>query len=305
MSASRFYSISRMLFAGLFITGLISACSQQPAVDPKKNVDSQPKTDGSKALIEFAKLKVGQCTLLGDVREFNDDAISLQDLSDATLCMLGDGMGGVSNGKVGGQVAAERAFAAMGRELKKNLTKAATTDEARDAVRRALVAANAETIELSKDPDLKNCGTTIVLALFRQRHDGVLIAGVGDSRIYRVKDAAIEQLTVDHSLAQALVDNKTITPAEAKNHKFRNVLWKYLGSKEVGDNPEVKHIPLRTGERLLLCTDGLHGVVSDNQILDKMKQIRDVQQCADALCKLAIASGSRDNVSCIVIEPID
>jgi serine/threonine protein phosphatase PrpC len=70
------------------------------------------------------------------------------------------------------------------------------------------------------------------------------IAGVGDTRGYVVRNDTIEQLTVDHSLALALVEAKTITPDEARTHRFRNVLWKYLGSKEVGDGPEVKVVPL-------------------------------------------------------------
>ena len=78
----------------------------------------------------------------------------------------------------------------------------------------------------------------------------------------------IQQLTVDHSLAQALVEAKTISAAEAQDHRFRNVLWKYLGSKEVGDGPEVKVVQVAAGDRFLLCTDGLTGVVPDDQLAD-------------------------------------
>src|SRR5262249_19084212 len=112
----------------------------------------------------------------------------------------------------------------------------------------------------------------------------------------------IEQLTVDHSIAQALVEAKTISPAEAKVHKYRNVLWKYLGSTEVGDGPEVKVVQLQTGDRFLLCTDGLTGVVPDDQLLNFIRDKSDVQACADGLGQLALEQGSRDNVSCIVIE---
>jgi protein phosphatase len=131
------------------------------------------------------------------------------------------------------------------------------------------------------------------------------IAGVGDSRAYLVRGDRIEQLTVDHSLAQALVEAKTITAEEARTHRYRNVLWKYLGSKEVGAGPEVKSVSLRPRDRVLLCTKGLHGVLPDERILDCMRQHADVQECADALCQLALDSGSRDNVSCIVIGLVD
>ena len=154
------------------------------------------------------------------------------------------------------------------------------------------------------DRDLRNMGTTIVSAIWRKGND-MFIAGVGDSRAYLVRDNQIEQLTIDHSLAQALVENKTISAAEAREHRFRNVLWKYLGTKEVGEGPEIKGIPLRAGDRFLLCTDGLTGPVSDNQLLEFIQAHPDVQECADGLGQLALDQGSRDNVSCIVIEVVE
>src|SRR5262249_41340592 len=146
------------------------------------------------ATLIAGKLKIGQCTLTGDVREFNDDAIAVQALPAATLCLVADGMGGVIDGKVVGQIAWERAFAAVTRELNKNLTKEASSEEARNVVRRALVATNAEVIALGNGPAFKNGGTTIVLALFRPGHEGAIVAGIGDSRAYRVTDEKIEQL---------------------------------------------------------------------------------------------------------------
>jgi len=132
----------------------------------------------------------------------------------------------------------------------------------------------------------------------------MFVANVGDRRAYLIRDEKIEQLTIDHSLAQALVDNKTISAAEARVHRFRNVLWKYLGSKEVGEGPEVKIVPIKAGDRFLLCTDGLSGPVPDPQLLSYITQSQDVQQCADGLGQLALDNGSRDNVSCIVIEVV-
>jgi protein phosphatase len=133
----------------------------------------------------------------------------------------------------------------------------------------------------------------------------VFIAGVGDSRCYLIRNKKIQQLTTDHSLAQALVEAKTITPAEAKDHRFRNVLWKYLGSKEVGEGPEVAVIPIQAGDRFLLCTDGLSGVVPDEQLAAEITAAQDMQQCADSLGQLALAQGSRDNVSCVVFEVVE
>jgi protein phosphatase len=170
------------------------------------------------------------------------------------------------------------------------------------SIRKAVVQANDEIIAMGAlDRDLRNMGTTIVLAGWRKGSE-MFVAGVGDSRAYLVRKNEIEQLTVDHSLAQALVEAKTISPEEAKGHRFKNVLWKYLGTKEVGEGPEVKLLPVQTGDKLLLCTDGLSGTVTDEQMLKCVQEHDDVQECADALGQLALDLGSRDNVSVIVIE---
>ena len=112
----------------------------------------------------------------------------------------------------------------------------------------------------------------------------------------------ISQLTTDHSLAQALVEARTISPEEASDHRFRNVLFKYIGSKEVGTGPDVVVVPTQPGDRFLLCSDGLTGAVPDDQLLSFIRQQPDVQPCADGLAKLALDQGSRDNVSCVIAE---
>src|SRR5262249_36772521 len=140
---------------------------------------------------------------------------------------------------------------------------------------------------------------------WRKGSSVIYVAGMGDSRAYLVRGKKIEQLTVDHSIAQALVEAKTISAAEARVHRYRNVLWKYLGSAEVGEGPEVKLVQLQAGDRFLFCTDGLSGVVSDEQLLNFIKEKADVQECADGLGQLALDAGSRDNISCIVTEVVE
>src|SRR5205085_7634292 len=121
-------------------------------------------------------------------------------------------------------IASKRAIEVVPRELRKHLTPTAAQDQARAAVRKAVVQANEEIITMgSLDRDLKNMGTTIVMALWRKGQE-MYISNLGDSRAYLIRAGGIEQLTVDHSLAWALVENKTISPAEAKEHRFKNVL---------------------------------------------------------------------------------
>jgi protein phosphatase len=131
------------------------------------------------------------------------------------------------------------------------------------------------------------------------------IASAGDSRAYLVGNFGIEQITVDDTVPQALVEAGTITAEEAKEHRFRHVLWRYLGSSQLGKGPKVRRVQVEVGHRLLLCTDGLTNWVSDDGLLRTIGTYADVQHCAAALCHLAVDSGSRDNVSCIVIEVVE
>ena len=246
-------------------------------------------------------LNIGKCTLLGNYRENNEDSIEVKQFPDMTVCIVADGMGG----QAAGEIASKRAIEVVPRELRKNLVAAGGDDLVKQVVRKAVVQTNEEIITMgSLDRDLKNMGTTIVLALWRKGQE-LYIANLGDSRAYQIRNGQIEQLTIDHSLAWALVENKTITPAEAKEHRFKNVLWKYLGSKEIGDGPEVKAIVLEKGDKFVLCTDGLTGPVPDEKMLEFVQTHPNVQECADGLGQLALEMGSRDNVSCIVIEVVE
>jgi len=247
-------------------------------------------------------LSIGKCTLLGNYRENNEDSIDVKQFPDMTVCLVADGMGG----QAAGEVASKRAIEIVPRELKKHLSLAMGNEETKNIVRRSIVQANEEIMAMAAlDRELKNMGTTIVVAVWRKGSALLYVAGMGDSRVYLVRGKKIEQLTVDHSIAQALVEAKTISAAEARVHRYRNVLWKYLGSNEVGEGPEVKAVQLQGGDRFLLCTDGLSGVVSDEQLLSFIKDQADVQACADGLGQLALDQGSRDNISCIVVEVVE
>jgi PPM family protein phosphatase len=243
-------------------------------------------------------MNIGKCTLLGNYRENNEDSIEVKLFPDLTVSIVADGMGGQN----AGEVASKRAIEIIPRELRKNLTPTTTVEATKAILRKAIVQANEEIMAMGAlDKEMKNMGTTVVVALWRKGAE-LFVTGVGDSRTYLIRNRKIAQLTVDHSLAQALVEAKTISAAEAREHKFRNVLWKYLGSKEVGEGPDVVVVPLAAGDRFLLCSDGLHGVVPDDKIMLYMASQADSQACADGLGQLALDSGSRDNVSCVVLD---
>lgn len=243
-------------------------------------------------------LNLGKCSLLGNYRENNEDAIDIKQFPDLTVCIVADGMGG----QAAGEIASKKAIEVIPRELRKNLTANLTAEAVKQVIRRAIVTANEEIRAMGAlDKDMRNMGTTVVLTVWR-RGGEVFVAGVGDSRAYLLRGKKIQQLTVDHSLAQALVEANTITAAEAKDHKFKNVLWKYLGSPEVGEGPDVAVIQLQSGDRFLLCTDGLTGPVNDDGLAQFIEGQNDMQACAEGLGQFALDSGSRDNVSCIMME---
>jgi protein phosphatase len=170
------------------------------------------------------------------------------------------------------------------------------------AIKTAVAEANKEILAQSHlNPDYSNMGTTIVLALFRGQR--VYLAGIGDSRAYRLRDGRFERLTKDHSLAMALEEAGTISPEETENHRFRNVLYLYLGCKEARDGPEeIRSLELGRGDRFLLATDGLTGVVRDETIAEVLASCSNPQRAAQALVNRALENRSKDNITCLVIQ---
>ena len=247
-------------------------------------------------------LNIGKCTLLGNYRENNEDSIDVKVFPDMTVCLVADGMGG----QAAGEVASKRAIEIVPRELKKYLSGVVGADETKNIVRRSIVQANEEIMAMAAlDRELKNMGTTIVLTLWRKGSSILYVTGMGDSRVYMIRGKKIEQLTVDHSIAQALVEAKTISPAEARVHRYKNVLWKYLGSSEVGEGPEVKVVPIQAGDRYLLCTDGLSTVVSTDTVHTVLATISNPEQVVQQPIELANRAGGPDNIACAVADVVD
>jgi serine/threonine protein phosphatase PrpC len=174
----------------------------------------------------------------------------------------------------------------------------------KEAIRDAVADVNQEIIGSSGAiHEYSNMGTTVVLAQFR--FDRVFVAGIGDSRAYRLRDGRLEQLTKDHSLADALLDAGTITAEELPTHKFKNVLYLYLGSKDARSGPEdVRELDVRLGDRLLMASDGLTGVVTDKELARVLATVDDPQKAAVHLKNLALSNDSKDNVTCLIIHAV-
>ena len=220
-------------------------------------------------------------------------------LGNTGLFIVADGMGG----QLGGEVASKMAVELIPRELVNRLNSSGDESATPTAIRDAVAAANREVLAISHvNTEVSNLGTTVVLLFFRR--DRVFVANFGDSRAYRLRGDRMELLTEDHTLAKALIKVGTIAPEEEERHRFRNVLYLYLGCNEAREGPEVKPLDVRAGDRFLLCSDGLTGVVRDDTLADILRRENHPQHAAERLVNLALANLSKDNVTAVVIHAV-
>jgi serine/threonine protein phosphatase PrpC len=235
-------------------------------------------------------LHVGSRSAQG-VRSNNEDAYLVDD--ERRLFVVADGMGGQELG----EQASSMAVAIIPRVVRDRL---AANEPAEQAVQQALAEANAAIIEAGRgQPEGRRMGTTAVLAL---RHaDQVYVAGLGDSRAYLIRRSHIEQLTVDHSVAQALVACGALTAEEARHSPYQHVLHKFLGCVGMADGAEVRPFAPESGDRLLLASDGLTNCITDDDLREGPARFPQPQAWADYLVQLALDRGSKDNVTCIVV----
>lgn len=235
-------------------------------------------------------LRVGRCTAQG-VRSNNEDNLS------ADLCqglfVVADGMGGQDRGEVASLMAVE----IIPRVVHVRL---AAGDAPEDAILRALYEANDAIVESGRtQPEGRRMGTTAVVAL--HQNGQVFISNLGDSRAYLIRGYDVHQLTLDHSVAQALVATGALTAAEARFSPYQHVLHKFLGCTDLQSAPEVHPFTPLPGDRLLLATDGLTNHVSEDELRIGPKLHPDPQEWIDHLVQTALDHGSRDNVTGIVI----
>jgi protein phosphatase len=239
------------------------------------------------------KLRVGHLSIVGK-RDNNEDAYFVD--AQQRFFLVADGMGGQSAGERASSLAME----IVPQKLQLMDFSKSNGDLTIKQIDDAVSQANYEIMALGElDSKLKNMGTTIA---FLVQTGGVIFAGgVGDSRVYLLRNGALDQLTTDHSLTQALLDAGTLTPEEAVNHRYKNVLYRYLGCKEGGQGTNPKQLQPKVGDRFLLCTDGVTGGASDETLARLLAQNSDPQKAADAIVQAATDGGSKDNITGVVI----
>jgi serine/threonine protein phosphatase PrpC len=210
------------------------------------------------------------------------------------LMIVCDGMGGAAAGEVASRLAAS--------SIKEHLqTEGRKVGEApsRSLERAVLTANDAILGEARIHPEEKGMGTTCTAAILSP--DRLAVAQVGDSRAYLLRDGRLRALTRDQTIATQLVDSGVLSPDEVDRFPYRHVLSQALGTRGTVD-PVITDEELREGDRILLCSDGLHGPVSDESIAHILGSAGDVAVASEELIAAAVSAGSSDDITVIVAE---
>jgi len=234
----------------------------------------------------------------GQVRPLNEDAIGAR--PDLGLFVLGDGLGGYNAGEIAATMAVSSLLSKLADDYEHSQASGVPFDARRTLSERMIEMNGAITRAAAHSTAFEGMATTIVIAWVLG--DRLWVAHAGDSRLYRFREGVLEGLTRDHSFSQELLDAGMVTEEEARVLPAKSLVTRALGAG--GDvDPEVNEFPLRIGDVLMLCSDGLTEMVDDMQIAGAIfASVPDVNRAAQRLVGLANAAGGRDNVSVIVIR---
>lgn len=226
---------------------------------------------------------------VGRIRSNNQDS----GYAGRRLFLVADGMGGHAGGDVASAIAVKRIADADADHP--------TTPEASAALEGALLAANRRLTEtVAEHSELTGMGTTVSAMLVQD--DRAVIAHIGDSRIYLLRAGELSQISTDHTFVQRLVDAGRITAEEAMVHPRRSVLMRVLGDVESSPDVDMLVLDTRPGDRWLICSDGLSGVVPFSELQRMLSTDAGAKQVADRLVKASLDGGAPDNVTVVVVD---
>jgi len=241
-------------------------------------------------------------TDVGCVRKHNEDSFFADEA--LGLFMVADGLGGHAAGEVASRIVVETAARFIGQTIEKDRTwpveynPALSYDGNRLKVA-LLLADRAIAEDIRHNPERETMGSTAVAALLHEAT--VTLAHVGDSRAYILNATGIRQVTRDHSWVAEQVANGILTASEARVHPFRNVITQALGNGGELD-VEVQELTLSKSDRLLLCSDGLSGMIGDQQIWDIVVQSENLASAVETLISTARDHGGEDNITAILVS---
>lgn len=225
----------------------------------------------------------------GMVRELNEDCYALKELPGCSLLIVADGMGGHKAGEVASETAVHK--------IQEYITENFETEPIPQLLEKAMQVANDEIYHRAKeDPECAAMGTTAVICFVKDNE--AYFANVGDSRAYLLGLGGMEQVTEDHSLVMELLRQGEITEEEAQQHPQKNVITRALGTERTVQT-DVFHCELEPEDMILLCSDGLTGMVSEEEIASVMWSESPLEERLDSLVAMANERGGYDNITMI------
>lgn len=244
-------------------------------------------------------MKLFGLTDTGLVRQNNQDSYAIRQPDESLgIVVVCDGMGGARAGNVASAVGVEAFSSALEESCRQGLPP--DPERKQELLKSAVRTANGQIYELAEEnPEYYGMGTTLVAALILSNE--AYIANVGDSRCYHWSEGMLHQISQDHSVVQALVERGEITPEQARTHPRKNLITRALGTA-IGTQIDVFRIDYRAGDKLLLCSDGLTNVVTDDVVSRELALNIAPEDMARALLTLAIEQGAPDNVTVVVAQ---
>jgi len=243
-------------------------------------------------------MKVWGVTDIGSVRKENQDTFAVCRMDQPRYCVavVCDGMGGAR----GGQTASQMAVDVYLEHMEENLMTAETTQQVCEASAAAVEAANAAIYAQGcQNENLRGMGTTLISAVSCQ--EGVVVTNVGDSRAYYLNDEGLCQISRDHSVVEELLELGDITREEARRHPNRNLITRALGPDS---SITCDHFiqPMQPGDMVMLCSDGLVDVLTDDEILAAARQAQAPDQIPQRLLDAVMQRGAGDNVTIVLLQ---
>lgn len=228
---------------------------------------------------------------VGTVRANNQDS----SFAGEHLIAICDGMGG----HAGGDTASSIAIRSLA-HIEQDDTGGDVEVISRMMETSVMAAHDAIVGKAKRERKLAGMGTTVTAVALVAGY--WVVAHIGDSRAYLLRDGHLSRVTCDHSYVQHLIDTGRITPAEAKNHPQRNVVMRVLGDFDIDPHPDISIRKAHPADRWLLCSDGLCGVLEDSTIKETMTALADQGECAQRLVQMALRAGSTDNVTAVIAD---
>lgn len=243
-------------------------------------------------------MQYGVCTDVGLKREVNEDYYGvLKDEANVyDVFVIADGMGGHQAGEVASKMSVELTLSGV----RENITKDMSKEEVGEKLKEIIKKVNSDIYDIAqKDLTKYGMGTTMVVVVVMSTC--LVIANVGDSRLYSLGNNELKRITVDHSYVEELIQEGTITEEEAKDHPRKNILTRVVGYFKNVD-ADIYEYERKGVDSFLMCTDGLTNMVSDERIMEILSEGNDLQEVANNLVAEANKNGGVDNTTVIVLK---